>query len=418
MLPGLVWFLINLCVVDALDAPDYGPDAAYIAKVDDDAVEVVWKSSCKQADNDALKLDNDVVEIVFMRHGVSLNNVFTDEPMANLVGMGRAFVVGSDGEVGTKDKFASSDTLYQQGYAKVCDENICGPYTGDRSVESLLQFELDSFSQDSLLHPSGEVEAEGLKNTLSQILPPGTIHGFYSSPLRRTLQTLLAAWPTHFATPDTTDAPNVHVQPWLHERYNSRSDLALDGKSSAGFLDKLFQAKKKEDSWTSSSVLFQASVESAIETMQMELTELGDWTGKAGLDHPTPGTTKVHEVHEENTAMFYKITRAVSNVKGGFLKEAKKDLRNRMTILRRWMKLLPAGNRYVLSSHGNVGKALFESYASESGGVKLANNGILVARFKPGTADATKSEEFFDKGTVKLAREAWNCDDLPGWEKG
>jgi len=346
--------------------------------------------------SDELQLSADETEIVFVRHGVSLNNVFKDAPATNVLlaaGIKRRLAMGSTEEVHWNIASASK---FERGYEQVCHgDGLCGNYSS--LAPSSLNWEMSRSSRDCLLHPDGEAIALELQRTLLGILPEDLqLHGFFVSPLRRTLQTLLAAFGGMLqrAPPGTP----VAVQPWMHERYKSLSDLASDGELNARFLDRYLEHIEK--------ALGQQGLRGAVDSLQQGLRTLGtDWVDKLGRTHPntTALEAPIDSAHAGSmgggTMPFYPRTWYNTYY------ESDAQVQARMTVLRRWLKLLPPGRRYVLVGHGNVGLALFER--------KLENLAVVTARFRPSSAKAEDGAGFFHD--VKLGRERWHCSKLPGW---
>merc|ERR1719329_1942820 len=151
--------------------------------------------ACDTVSEGKFALDPDETEIIFVRHGLSLNNVFLDGSSQHP--LWRAFVnfqstaqiiAGLDAD--EKQWKADSESRFKSGYEVVChQENLCG--ADDRNLNSSLAWEVSRLSRDCLLHPLGEASAFGLQHMFNQLLPASVdISGFYSSPLSRTMPIL------------------------------------------------------------------------------------------------------------------------------------------------------------------------------------------------------------------------------------
>merc|ERR1712130_856126 len=128
-----------------------------------------------------------------------------------------------------------------------------------------------------------------------------------------------------------------------------------------------------------------------IHAVQEELDRLDDWVHMSGRAFPIDETdrfpSKKEAFHDSNHFPFYP-RENTSWVES----QVNNDVRT--TILRRWLKHLRPGCRYVLISHCNVGAALFKHCAPNGSG-KLDNLGIVVAQYQPATADASDGANFF-----------------------
>jgi len=405
------------------------------------ALQVSTLGGCKQASNKSLTIPKDQVEIVFVRHGVSLNNVFKKNMFQNLKGMAKLKMSKSY----TWKSSSSSD--FKAGYATVCNgegEHLCGPY---KNGSSDLRWEIYHQSQDCLLHPLGEAEAIAKGNLLKIVLPGDSISGFFTSPLRRTIQTLFSGFRSFIHA----HAVPVQVMPWLHERFKSRSDWAYPGGITVEFLE-AYQNK----------ACVSASCRGIIANMKAQLRILGDWTVKGGkitgFETPwlsetqpvchMPGVTAsqahlltgetenisdlgdiVFEIEDDDdelnaedekvvTADEVECGKSMAYYPGKWQKdspgkESEESLKTRMDIVRRWLKTLEKGKRYVMVSHGGVGSSLLGSYAKGGLKGKLANFGVITGRFDPEKANATSPETFFVD--VQTGAERWGCEELPGW---
>jgi len=414
------------------------------------ALQVSTLGGCERASNKSLTIPKDQVEIVFVRHGVSLNNVFKKNMFQNLKGMAKLKMSKSY----TWKSSSSSD--FKAGYATVCNgegEHLCGPY---KNGSSDLRWEIYHQSQDCLLHPLGEAEAILKGNLLQMVLPGDSISGFFTSPLRRTIQTLFSGFRSFIHA----HAVPVQVMPWLHERFKSRSDWAYPGGITVGFL-----AAYQKKSNVSAAI---------IANMTEQLHTLGDWTVKRGkitgfatpklaetlpvCDIPGVTASQAHlltgetesisdlgdinigddndgDDNDELTAEDEKVVaekvvtadevecgghgnKSMAYYPGKWQKdspgkESEESLKTRMDIVRRWLKTLEKGKRYVMVSHGGVGSSLLGSYAKGGLKGKLANFGVITGRFDPEKANATSPETFFVD--VQTGAERWGCEELPGW---
>jgi len=410
------------------------------------ALQVSTLGGCERASNKSLTIPKDQVEIVFVRHGVSLNNVFKKNMFQNLKGMAKLKMSKSY----TWKSSSSSD--FKAGYATVCNgEHLCGPY---KNGSSDLRWEIYHQSQDCLLHPLGEAEAIAKGNLLKIVLPGDSISGFFTSPLRRTIQTLFSGFRSFI------DPAPVQVMPWLHERFKSRSDWAYPGGITVGFL-----AAYQKKSNVSAAI---------IANMTEQLHTLGDWTVKRGkitgfatpklaetlpvCDIPGVTASQAHlltgetesisdlgdinigddndgDDNDELTAEDEKVVaekvvtadevecgghgnKSMAYYPGKWQKdspgkESEESLKTRMDIVRRWLKTLEKGKRYVMVSHGGVGSSLLGSYAKGGLKGKLANFGVITGRFNPDKADPLSPGTFFVD--VQTGAERWGCKELPGW---
>jgi len=331
------------------------------------------------------ELENDVVEIVFVRHGLSLNNMIGKQKrqlVKNVVAIGKVNFVGDE-----KQWKAESSSAFKSGYQQVAHiDHLCGPYL--RGQQSSLAWEIMNKSRDCLLHKRGELSAFELGQQLLQILPNDlAIESFFVSPLRRTIETLLATFSQIITAKPST---SVHIQPWIHERYKSDSDLAYDGETVAGFVE----------AYLTHLGDISPRLREIGESLKAELKDLGDWVDKFGSINPPASGLKVENERTPDNYPLYKRDRF------GRLYESERRLGKRVIIIRQWLKNLKPGKRYVLVCHGEISGALFQR--------KLGNLGVVVARFQPATADPRDEEHFFDD--VQLARDKWSCPELAGYQ--
>lgn len=366
---------------------------------DEDSSDVISASrqDCAMVDAASQEVDEDYTEIVFVRHALSLNNMFKESVARNVWSAAKlngyqAFDLKGPSKAAEKNWKLSSASKFKSGYAKACHvQQLCGNYSEDNF--SSINWELWRNSRDCLLHPEGEESSEQLGRSLSQLVPPDMrIDGFYASPLRRTLQTLLAVFGDIISHRPQSQ---VGIQPWAHEQYKSESDLANDGDMNANFLDRYVAHLDAE-------AIRQPLPSRAISSLQRGLNTLGKkWVREYGRAHPRgTGVDAPLSANDTDAEPFYPLSWAST------YHESKAQLAQRMIILRRWLKQLPTGGRYVLVAHGGISKALF--------GRKLDNLGVAVARFHR-DADTEDAKTFFSD--VQLAREHWSCSKIPGWYK-
>eukprot|EP00931_Biecheleriopsis_adriatica_P045571 TRINITY_DN26099_c0_g1_i1.p1 TRINITY_DN26099_c0_g1~~TRINITY_DN26099_c0_g1_i1.p1 ORF type:complete len:378 (+),score=59.00 TRINITY_DN26099_c0_g1_i1:136-1269(+) len=361
-----------------------------ILVIGSEAMRQTSEQSCTPASEEELRVPEQEVELVFVRHGVSLNNVFSEAGFENTRAMANvAFAAEDIGFTG------AVNTRFQKGYNKVCiADQLCGGYFGFEP--SSLKWEIKKASQDCLLHPDGEAGAAALHDSLRAVLPMDAFTGgFYVSPLRRTLETLLRAFGGFMHQGDL-----VQVQPWAHETWKSMSDYAYSGTRTAHFLARYAP---------------RANVpRTVVQQLKHQLLMLGKWTKKWASSTPQDSTVpEPVDVEQEGSTDDRNLFPFYPKNPVGILFEGKRMLQQRMTILRRWMKTLKPGKRYVLVSHGNVGKSLFKPYAPAGTKGRMENLGVIVARFNPASADAEDAAAFFN--SVQTGKDAWGCKALPGW---
>mmetsp|Transcript_86537 Transcript_86537/g.269329 ORF Transcript_86537/g.269329 Transcript_86537/m.269329 type:complete len:479 (+) Transcript_86537:74-1510(+) len=358
-----------------------------------------WRPSqlqrtCNRLNASQLELPADVAELIFVRHGLSLNNVYREHGVSNTLSVVRHLAMMHINLGGEDMHWDLNDpSRFRSGYERVCHvEKLCGDYS--EGSPSRLAWEIDRASRDCLLHPLGEELAFDLGELLARIVPADAkIQGFYASPLRRTIETLLAAsGPLALHYPSAS----VAVQPWAHERYNTRSDWAQSGSLTARFAQRY--GTRLGDRLT-------PALESAIANLSRQLEALGDWPNGYGSSRPQLEVRTV-DASDPDAFPFYPAGKVT-------LAEPRAKLQERMVILRRWLKNLEPGRRHVLVAHGGIGEALFGRHAPDGRG-KLENLGVALARFRPGDADAEDDKAFFSE--VALARDRWDCDLIPGWK--
>lgn len=375
--------------------------------VHDDAPEVAYTKCttepprCDQVSEDRFVLEPDETEIIFVRHGLSLNNVFVDNGDSDTP-LWRAFVnfhssvqIVSGLDPDDKHWKEDSESRFKGGYEVVChQEQLCGSY--EDGAESSLTWEVGGLSRDCLLHPFGEASAFGLRDMLRQILPPGAaVHGFYASPLRRAIQTLFAGLSDVITA--NPEAP-VSLSLWAHERYKSASDHAHEGITTARFLRKYIDHLPNVTD----------AVRAGAANIERYAEELGAWT--TGFAHKHPPSIEVQLATGEDMYLDESMMRTyprrtiLNRLIPGVHSEPDDAFDERMTVLRRWMKLLPPGKRYVLVAHGGISEGLF-GRASE-------NLGVVVGRFNT-TAVPEAGVDFFNK--IELGRDRYDCSALPGW---
>lgn len=344
---------------------------------------------------EALQLRPGESEVIFLRHGWSLNNKFGDNKVKNVAAVGKVMAknvfhdlvanMGIDYDP-TKHWNSNSDSAFKAGYEMACDTfELCGDYS---SSKSSMNWEISRWSRDSLLHPvDGEEEALRLGQLLHRLLPPSFISAVFVSPLRRTLQTALAAFGP-FMMPT-----NSAVVPWLHERYKSQSDLGNDGPMNAVFLERYAQHLVRSRGAPDYSATVQA-LKNGLETLG------ADWVDNYGSVQPKlPQPERPIKTPSAATMRYYPTAGS-----SGY-EEDKNSLAKRMVVLREFLKSLPPGGRYVLVSHGGVCEALF-------GHGKVENLALVTGRYFPGTADP-RTPSFFHE--VALARDRWQTPELAGW---
>jgi len=359
-----------------------------------------WQASalrrnCARLEPETVELPPDTAELIFVRHSTSLNNVFRECTWGNTWSVVKHWARDLVRNTSEDFHWSPHDLCnFKSGYERVCHkQGLCGSYAP--GAKSSLAWEIGRSSQDCLLHPDSEESSVDLGRILAGVLPEEEpIHSFYTSPLRRTVQTLLGTGSPLFSrSPSAT----VGVSPWAHERYKSKSDLAQDGKLTAAMTERYaeFLGDKLDEAGRRVS-----------ETLRRELEDLGDWSPTLGAADPPLKVQSVRADGESGETFPFYPSGTLSRV------EPDDKFDERMTILRRWLKKLPPGRRHMLFSHGGVGKRLFAKSAPWKG-AGLANLAVLVARFKPAEADAEDADGFFTE--VATARDKWTCDALPGW---
>eukprot|EP00929_Paragymnodinium_shiwhaense_P111648 TRINITY_DN79989_c0_g1_i1.p1 TRINITY_DN79989_c0_g1~~TRINITY_DN79989_c0_g1_i1.p1 ORF type:complete len:464 (+),score=70.77 TRINITY_DN79989_c0_g1_i1:1-1392(+) len=338
----------------------------------------------------AFAIPSDTVEIVYIRHGTSLNNTFKEDVLSNTMWISKCVTMGL-----SKDEHLDSGTRFQRGYVQVCHEDkLGGSYNG--SSGSSVAWELSNRSRDSLLHPDGTQEARDVAAELRRALPADLpIERWFVSPLRRTLETTFALLQELGHAGMSTVHQPVCLQPWLHERYMSDSDLALDGHMTARFVARYCKLRP-----------LPPALHHVEANLRDELKLLGDWVHKSGRVDALHADDRfaVEEKSSDDAFPFYPCGPATWI-------EFQANFQERMTILRRWLLTLQPGRRYFLVGHSQVATALFKDNPEGSHG-RLKNLGVVVARFRPEEADPEDPPKFFTG--VWQACDRWNCD-VPGW---
>mmetsp|Transcript_13256 Transcript_13256/g.35500 ORF Transcript_13256/g.35500 Transcript_13256/m.35500 type:complete len:486 (-) Transcript_13256:123-1580(-) len=346
--------------------------------------------------SDVFAIGPDVVEIIFVRHGLSLNNMIGRERnnfTKNIAAIGKIAIkeklalIEDDYSINWK---LDSTSGFKSGYQHVANvDKLCGPY--GEGCSSSLVWEIKNMSRDCLLHNVGEEAAIELQRHLHNVLPEDLpIAGFFTSPLRRTIETLIAAFSDLILKQPTAV---VGVQPWIHERYASDSDLGHDGAIVAKFVDVYLRHRGHTE----------PRLIEVCENLKAQLIRLGNWVQKYAATNPS--ANELPELHNERSTNSYPLYPRDGR---GRLFEPEERFQKRMNIVRQWLTNLRPGERYVLVAHGEIAKGLFQR--------KLNNLAVVVAHFRPATADPCDAEGFFHE--VVLARDKWFCSDLEGWATG
>jgi len=323
--------------------------------------------------------------IIFLRHAVSINNHYSLKHAQTKVTKAKAG--GATPRKTHWGRFlggALSGVLrVYKANKRVClkEPCLCLPYDLDEKKGHTLvnKSKCSKFTEemnkmrDCLLTESGETEAIQVGKSVRRLLANTTVTKFLVSPLRRTIETMLAAF-------GPTVAGSIQVMPDLHEAVASLSDWAYSRKNTWGFVQ-AYKAKMESENRKFSNATFQALKD------QLLSDEYRDELIASYPGWPKPDREKIIQ----------------KNKTGKKAKRFSEGFHERMRGLRKKLLAMPPGT-YVIVSHGGIGSYFFPK--------KLLQNLAVVSAELNGNLKNDLVMHSFEAATSMLPD-----DNLPGWRK-